>query len=75
MAQRPRRELVATAIRAAMTRQSMTDAALADASGIPAADLGILLSGGVALDVDQLEAIGAALGVPIRSLLGEPQDG
>jgi len=70
MSQSPRRELVAHAVRTELQRRGMTTGRLAELSGILADHLDQRLSGAVAFDVDELEAVGVALGVSIVSLLG-----
>lgn len=70
MIQTTRRALVASAIRTQLRLQGLTSMDLAEAIGLPTADLEQRLRSRVAFDVDELEVIAVALSVDIAVLLG-----
>ena len=71
MEQRKRRFQVASSVRAELERQHVSPEALADAAGMDLSDLDNRLTGDIAFDVEELEAIARALGVAVDSLLSD----
>jgi hypothetical protein len=70
MSKTPRRELVASAVRAELARRGMTGAELQAATAIPADVLTERLAGTAPFDVDQLQSVAVALDVDVLALLG-----
>lgn len=67
-------EAVAIEVRAEMTRQKVSQAALADRLGWPQQRVSRRITGAVPFDVTELAAVAAALGVPVARFIPSAGD-